>query len=124
MNKYKVINSIKWVARILSICCIGILLLFFIGEGNMSEFAKISIGEWILFLFFPIGLMIGLIVSWWKEGIGGSIVVGSVILFNIVDNILSGRLKLEFEFLVFAIPGILFILHKYLMNNWKEDITA
>ncbi len=124
MNKSKLINAIRWVARILSLISIGIVLLFFIGEGSISEFAKLTIGEWILILFFPIGLMIGLFVSWWKELIGGIIAVGSIILFNIIDNILSGKLKLEFEFLVFAIPGILFILYWYLKNrNREEDVV-
>ncbi len=71
---------VRWTARLWSIASVGLILFFIVGEG--VKIARPS--EWLLFLFFPIGISAGMILAWWKEEIGGSIAVGSLLLFYMI----------------------------------------
>ena len=101
-------KALTWSARILSIISLGIILLFFIGEGFDPTVIKLK--EWIGFIFFPFGISIGMILGWWKEGVGGVITVGSLLLFYLAHVLLNGRFPSGWAFFVFSIPGILFFL--------------
>jgi hypothetical protein len=116
MNNYfksspNLTNIIRWIARILSVVSIGIILLFMAGEG--FDYTQIKLSEWLLFIFFPIGVSIGMVLAWWQEGIGGIITVGSFIMFYAVHFVISGRFPHGLAFLVFTIPGFLFLLCWY-----------
>ena len=70
---------LKWVARIGSIASIALLAAFFIGEGfHPSQVAR---REWVGLLFFPFGVVLGMIVAWFKEGLGASITLTSLFCF-------------------------------------------
>jgi hypothetical protein len=70
-GQYTITKVIRWTARVWSIASIGIILLFIFGEGMK----RVRPSEWLLFLFFPAGICIGMILAWWKEGVGGGITV-------------------------------------------------
>jgi len=107
----RITNMIRWAARILSVVSIGLVLLFLIGEG--FDYTRIKPSEWILFIFFPFGISIGMILSWWQEGIGGIITVGCLAMFYIVHFATAGIFPHGWAFLVFTIPGFLFLLCWY-----------
>ena len=107
----KLTHIVRWTARILSIVSIGLVLLFIVGEG--FNYKLITPTEGILFVFFPIGICIGMIVAWWQDGIGGSITVGSLLMFYIAHFVIAGKFPHGWAFLVFTIPGFLFLLHWY-----------
>jgi hypothetical protein len=111
---------LRWTARILSILSLGIIILFIIGEGFNPT--KLTVNEWLLFIFFPIGVTIGMIVGWWKENIGGLITIGSFILLYGVHYITSGRFPHGLAFLTFSSPGIVFLLSWY--QNRKINGSA
>ena len=98
----------RWIARIGSIICVGLLLLIFVGEG--FDPAVITSVEWLLLLCFPVGVVIGMIFGWWKELIGGGITAVSLLLFYLIDAISSRGLPSGWWFLIFALPGLLFLL--------------
>ena len=99
---------LRWSARILSIIVVGILLVFAFGEGlNLSHF---SARELLLFVFFPLGYCVGMVVAWWREGLGGGITVGSLAAFYLVDRLLSSSFPRGFAFVALALPGFLFLL--------------
>lgn len=106
MNKNLIAKIIFWFARITSIICVGILLLFIFGEGFNPT--KLSIKEAALFLFFPFGVMLGLLFGWKSELGGGLISVLSLIGFCIIESIDGGFPGLAF--FVFTFPGFLFLL--------------
>ncbi len=111
---------IRWLARIISISFIGLLALFFIGEGNINEFMHLSTNEILLMLFVPILFAIGGIISWKRELLGGILILASVIGFNIVDIIASKRFTGEIEFAFIIAPGVLFILAGKYCNNKNQ----
>ncbi len=111
---------VLWLARILSLASLGIVLLFIVGEGfNPLTFNPT---EWLGFVFFPVGISVGMIVAWWKMGIGGSITVGSLIMFYVVQVATSGRFPQGWAWLVFSSPGFLFLLNWYLKR--RDRITT
>ena len=55
---------IRWIARILSILSIGVLLLlFFFGEADLSQPVRLTAYEWIGLLFFPAGVVAGMVIG-------------------------------------------------------------
>jgi hypothetical protein len=101
-------DIIRWVARILSIASIGVMLLFFIGEADFSQPVRLTPQEWIGVLFFPVGIVVGMIVAWRWEGIGSGIALGSLLAFYLFELVVSGDLPDGPFFVLFSSPAILF----------------
>ena len=106
--------AIELLARVGSIASVTLLLMIFLGEGSSPS--KITTNEWIGLVFFPIGLVIGLVIAWWKEGIGSVVSIGSLLGFYLVWGYLMRNHIGGWWFLVFASPGFLFLLH-WLLNG-------
>jgi hypothetical protein len=83
-------------------------LLLFVFGGR--ETLKVSGRQWLALVFFPLGIVVGFVVAWWKEGLGGGITVASLLIFYLIFVwLLGGNLARGVWFLVFAIPGFLFL---------------
>lgn len=108
---------IEWLARLTSIASITLLLMLFAGEGLHPS--RITTSEWVGLLFFPIGVMIGMVIAWWKEGVGSLVTVGSLLAFYVVYGYLMRNHLGGWAFIVFASPGFLFLLH-WLLRGAEE----
>lgn len=98
----------RWSAKILSIASTALLLLFVFGEK--FEASKVTGSQWLAFVFFPLGIVVGYVVAWWKEGLGGGITIASLLIFYLIFVVLlRGDIVRAGWFLVFAIPGFLFL---------------
>lgn len=87
---------------------VAILLVFACGEGlHLSRF---SARELLLFVFFPLGFCVGMVLAWWREVLGGGITVASLAAFYLVDRLVSSSFPRGFAFLLLALPGFLFLL--------------
>ena len=100
---------IEILARMASIASITLLLMLFMGEGLQPS--KISANEWIGLLFFPIGVVIGMVIAWWKEGVGSVVTMCSLFGFYFVWGYLLRNHIEGWAFVVFASPAFLFLLH-------------
>ena len=110
--------GLEWIARFASIASIALLFMIFIGEAfNPSQ---ISPQEWAGLLFFPIGVVAGMIIAWWKEGLGGVVTVVSLIGFYLVYGFLLRNHIGGWAFVTFAAPGFLFLLHWFLMRVFEK----
>lgn len=105
------LTTVRWTARIASILVIGVFLLMFFGEG--FDPAKVKPNEWVMLLFGPFGLMLGMILGWWKEGLGGAITIVCFFITLSIGNYsgAGGRYML-----ICASPGFLF-LFAWLLSN-------
>jgi hypothetical protein len=108
----------RWLARALSILSMAILLVFACGEG--LAWSHFTPRELLLFVFFPLGFCVGMVVGWWREGLGGGITVASLVAFYLLDRFLSGSFPRGFAFAVLAVPGILFLL----CGLWTRSTAA
>ena len=105
-------QNLRIAARIWSLVSIGFILLIFFGEGFSQGFdvASITSREWVLFACFPVGLLVGLILAWWREGIGGAIAIVSFLTFYLVDFLDDGSFPRGPWFALLAVPGLLFLI--------------
>ncbi len=104
--------AIRWIARISSIVFVGVFLLMFLGEG--FEPAKVKPIEWVYLIFGPFGLTLGMLLAWWKEGLGGAVIVLSLFVSLIVGDYSGSGAGFM---LVCASPGFLFLLSWFLSRS-------
>ena len=100
---------VELLARVGSIASITLIILLFMGEAFRPS--EISSNEWAGLVFFPIGVTIGMIVAWWKEGLGSAITLLSLLAFYLVYGYLLRNHIGGWYFLAFASPGFLFLVH-------------
>jgi hypothetical protein len=87
---------------------VGIILLFAFGEGlNLSHFTAHDL---VLFVFFPLGVCVGMAEAWRWESLGGGITVASLAAFYLAHRLLSPSFPRGFAFVAIAAPGFLFLL--------------
>jgi len=117
-KRHKAAITIKWIARIWSILSLAFLLLFF-GSSIIDSIGKdtFAFKAMLQFIFFPIGLTIGLILAWKREGPGGIIAIGSIICFHLQMLVVHGNLDFSLIIELLAVPGILFILYWFLSRK-------
>jgi len=106
--KKNIVDTINIIARCISIIILLLFLVFFIGENSISDLKIFKTEEIILLCLIPVLLTIGTVIAWKIPLIGGIIISSSVIIFNIIENINSESITLNF-FTIFAL-GILFII--------------
>jgi len=101
-------NVLKWIARV-SGSLVGIFfLIFVIGEGFYYGATYSSNYESILILFIPVCLIAGIVIAWWREGLGGLIIIGAVVMFNVaVLALFPDQSYYNFEFWGLMILGAL-----------------
>jgi hypothetical protein len=100
---------LRWSARVLSILSTAVIVLFLTGER--FDVSRISGREWIGLFLFPLGVIVGFAVAWWNEGMGGAITTASLLAFYLIYGLLlRGNINLGWAFIVFASPGLLFLL--------------
>ena len=112
-------TGLEWVARVGSLVSIGLLLALFIGEGLHP--AQVGPREWVGLFFFPVGVVVGMIVAWWKEGLGAAITVASLLAFYVVYGYLFRSHVGGWAFVTFAAPGFLFLLHWLLLRSGEKQ---
>ncbi len=66
--------------------------------------------EWLGLAFFPGGVMVGLIIAWWRELPGGILSILSLIGFYVWHVIESGRLAAGPFFVLLTTPALLFVV--------------
>jgi hypothetical protein len=96
-------DAIRWVARILSLASMALLAVFATSGGGTP-----SAREMVALAFFPLGVSIGFVIAWWREGLGGLTSVVSLALFYLWMGLMSGR-ALGPYFVLFSAPGFLFL---------------
>lgn len=116
------LKVIDYLARIGSVASITFLLMLFAGEGFHPS--KISTNEWAGLVFFPIGVVIGMAIAWWKEGVGSIVTLGSLLGFYVVWGYFLRNHIGGWWFIVFASPGFLFLLHWLLRGSERNPVAG
>jgi hypothetical protein len=117
----RLVTVLRWTARVWGIASTLLLLAFAFGG---REHVRFTANEAIGFLFFPIGVIAGFAVAWWRELAGGLITMGSLALFYVWLFARDGRLPTGPYFLLFAAPGILHIASALLAARRGPSATT
>ena len=112
----------RWTARLTSLLSIGIIALFFLAEP--FDPARVQPREWVGLAFFPLGVVIGLVISWWKEGPGSAIALGSLAAFYMIYGWLMSSHINGVAFIVFASPAFLFLIAWFLSRSKLSEVTT
>ena len=105
----KPMELVEWLARIASLASITLLILLFQAEALHPS--QVATKEWLALAFFPIGVMVGLLMAWWKEGLGVSVTLASLLAFYVVYGYLFRYHIAGWAFVLFASPAFLFLFH-------------
>ena len=116
------IVTLRWIARVWSVISIGLILLLFVGEDFSP--AKVALKEWVGLVFFPLGVVVGMVVAWRKESWGGITVVSLFAFYGVYGHWLSGAFPRGWAFVVFSAPGMLFLVSARLSQRKQQEIAA
>lgn len=116
-------HLLRIVAQAADVICLAIIILFLTGEDLV--FTHLSTIDWVGFLFFPLGVFVGLILAWREELLGGSLVVMSVAGFYFVyGGLLNPAVQQSWTLLPFLIPGMLFIVYGVVRAIRPRTVTG
>lgn len=123
-NESNSLFVLRWSARLLSAVTIGFILLFMFGQE--ANWSAVTARDAVGLLFFPFGLMLGLVLGWRREMAGGLISVGSMALFFLVYGLVINRaVFMGWWFLILSIPGVLFLVYALLRHeHWNGEFDA
>ena len=120
IQKNMTVIILRWIARIWSYIVVAFIVLFIGAHLFSSEGIGLKLDDAIAFAFFPIGLTLGLIIAWWKEGLGGIIATGSIIAFHLAMLYFGGNPDFVLLIELLAVPGPLFIIC-WLLSRKKQQ---
>jgi len=110
--------SLHWLARGTSAVSIALILLFFIGFRP----TQVAPRDWIGLMFFPFGVILGMLISWRRELEGSLLSLASLAGFYLVYGlVMTGRLPGGWAFLVFTAPALLFLASWFARKTLKRQ---
>ena len=119
VNEPTYLFTLRWIARLLSVGSIGFILLFVFGEG--SGWLSVRGQDLVGLAFFPVGLIVGLVLGWRREKAGGVVAVGSIAMFYLIYGLAIDRNVFHgWAFMVLSIPGVLFLLYAILRHEHRN----
>lgn len=108
---------VRWIARGWSIASIAVVLAFL--GGDESSDRSLSAAELVGFFFFPGCVLLGLALRWWREELGGAVVIFGLLGFYVWEVIGSGRWPTGPWFALLAAPGLLFLVARALSRSGR-----
>jgi hypothetical protein len=118
VSPWRLTRVVAWSARITSLLLLGLVIVIFIGEGGPPNVFRQP--PPVQLEFASLGLMlIGLVLGWIREGVGGLLVLLGLVAFNTVELAVNSRPALG-AFPLFAVPGVLFLLSALVRPRSKE----
>lgn len=110
-NGAKGLQVIRWTARVASGLAAAVILLFFVGEGldeGISPLLQMSVRESTMMVAFAM-VWLGLVLGWRWELFGGSLTLGGLAAFYLLDYAFSGTFPRGPYFFLLASPSLLFL---------------
>lgn len=118
-DKKKIITIIRWTERIWGLMSIAFMLFMAAGHIFGSEQQNINsftFTDMLTLTFYPTGVLLGLIIAWKWDGIGGIIAIGSIIGLYVLRPVLI----LDPLIGALAAPGLLFLIYQLFLKGQKE----
>jgi hypothetical protein len=110
---------VRWSARVTSLLLLGLVLVLAFGQGGPPN--PFHQPRPVQLEFAALGLMLlGLVIGWVREGLGGLLVLLGLAGFNAVELAVNGRPALG-AFPLFALPGALLLLSALLGRRSEQQ---
>ncbi|MHC4622953.1 MAG: DUF7670 domain-containing protein [Planctomycetota bacterium] len=106
-NKDLVVTTVRWIARLWGILNTVLISVFVM--GNIFGPGGVHTGRELLeSVIIPTAVITGMILGWVREGLGGTVIVVSLVAFYVLF-LTDGRFP-GFVFALAAAPGFLFLI--------------
>ena len=105
--------AIRWTARIVGIFVAGTVVALVIGHAFSEEGLPNPFTQPLPVTLEFAGLfaaVLGVILGWKWELLGGLLIIGGMVVFHVIE----GKVWLGWVFELFALTGVLFVVHWYL----------
>ena len=109
IGKLNILTGILWCARIFGTIAIAILVYGMIGEVHDFN----SNAEIFTFICFPVTVIVGLLIAYKWNALGGFISIAGMIGLHVMRTDLISSLEIN----AFAIPGLLYIIYAVWSRN-------
>lgn len=106
------LHALKWVSRVGSVAVVAILIPFAFSGGSRPTGVELA-GV----LMFPIGLVAGFAISWWREGVGAVVSLTSVVGIYVLLSVMKGAVTGGPYFALLALPAVGFGLFALLRRR-------
>lgn len=103
------VKSLRWLGRAGSIAVIVLLFLFLVGETNHDSL-PLRARDLVGLSLFPVGVVLGMLVSWKYEIEGALLSIGCLIGFYVICEMLVGNTPDGWAFVIFTSPAFLFLV--------------
>ncbi len=100
----------RWIARFIAFSLVVITVIFVTGSG--LNIAGADLSHKLQMIAFAV-MFAGLLLAWKWETLGGILTLAGLALFLVLDYLLFGTFLKFWVFLVYAIPGVLFLYCRY-----------
>ena len=110
MSQTRGLKALITFARLWSLASIVFVLLFVFGDLINGHGPTPTLVEWLGLAFFPGGVIIGLVIAWFRKGLGGSLALASLLAFYVWNLLARGTLPGGPYLLLVAAPGFLFLI--------------
>ena len=117
-------NVIRWTGRVLTLFSVAFILLFFFGEADFTQTPRLSGQEMVSLLFFPLGMILGNVLGWWREGLGAVITLASLCIFYVLDLVFTGTFPSGPYFALLASPSLFYALYWILSRSRASQAAA
>lgn len=109
---------VHWSARVTSLLLFGLVIVVVVGQGGPPNIWRQPTR--VQMELAALGLMLlGLVLGWVREGLGGLLVLLGLAAFNGVELAVNGR-PARGAFPLFAVPGALFLLSALLRHRGTQ----
>jgi len=100
--------AIRWIARIGGTILVIFVMGVAISENKSLKLSGLKLSDLVMTISLLVAVL-GLLVGWFLEGLGGLLTIAGLLTFSIVNYYSGG--DFAGEILVLGIPAILFIVY-------------
>ena len=119
MNTKLLATIFRWIARVIGTMLVGLTLMLAIGEGVPNLFTQpfsVQLGFLALAL-----VLIGILIAWRWEFIGGLLSLGGWVLFIFAERV---SLQRSVFFILLGLPSLLFLGSFFLRWRYEKHKSA
>jgi len=110
-------SMILRMAKLWSVISMGFILVFMVGYGLDPNEPLPTPREWFELGLFPIGVLVGMILSWKYAGAGALISIVCLVSFYFVEYAFKGRFPGGLYFLIVTAPAFFFLAYSTMTHK-------